>query len=80
MKNRLPPINPALGDTILEAIECLTGKKADIILMAFPHGVDNPQPEFITSFQPDIMESVIKQIAAQMTEKFVATREVDRRN
>lgn len=78
MKNRLPPINPAIGDSICELLERLTGREVDIILIAFLHGVDKPQPEFITSYHPDIMESVIKQLAKQMTEELRVSREVDR--
>lgn len=77
--NRLPPISPALGDTICEAIEHLTGKQADIILIAFPFGVENPQPQFISSFEPDLMESVIKQLASQL-DTVRDSRIVDRRS
>jgi hypothetical protein len=76
MEIRLPPITPMFGDLTITALEELTGVEVDIILIAFPHGVDNPQPTFLTNFEAGIMESVIKQVAVQMTDKFVASRVV----
>lgn len=76
---RLSPINPAIGDRILDMIKDQTGKSANIILIAFPIG-DDPQPEFITSYSPEIMESVIKQLANQMTSTLLSSRRIDKRN
>jgi hypothetical protein len=57
-------INPVLGDHIIEAITLLTGEpNVHIILVVFP--MDGPKlapPTFITSLQPDEMESALIQI------------------
>ncbi len=74
--SRLPSISPGIGDALVEVLEITTGQEVDIILMVFPRG-DNPQPEFVTSYHPELMESVIKQVAEQMTPDFVKSRVED---
>lgn len=78
MSNRLPPINPAMGDKICEMITDQIGQQVDIILMAFPKTL-NPQPQFITSYPPELMESIVRQIGAQLTPSHVASRVIDGR-
>lgn len=74
---RLPDLDPIIGDAILSCIREQTGKEADIILIAFPQTTDNPQPTFISSFGPGVMENIIKQIAEQLTPEKIASRKIN---
>jgi hypothetical protein len=57
-------LDPRIGDAILQLIEKTSGQRCHIALIACP--MDGPklgQPEFVTSLQPDEMESLIVRIA-----------------
>jgi hypothetical protein len=57
-------LDPRLGDAILQLVEKTTGRKCHIALIACPmEGRKLGQPTFVTSLQPDEMESLIVQIA-----------------
>ena len=57
-------LDPRLGDAILQLIERTTGQQCHIALIACPmEGAKLGQPAFVTSLQPDEMESLIVQIA-----------------
>lgn len=57
-------LDPRIGDAILQLIERQTGQMVHIAMIVCP--MDGPklgQPEFVTSLQPDEMESLITQVA-----------------
>ena len=57
-------LDPRIGDAILQLIERQTGRECHIALIACPMvGPKLGQPEFVTSLQPDEMESLIIQVA-----------------
>jgi hypothetical protein len=57
-------LDPRIGDAILQLIEKTTGKRCHIALIACPmEGTKLGQPSFVTSLQPDEMESLIVQVA-----------------
>lgn len=77
--NRLPPISPAMGDTVCQMITDQIGYQVDIILIVFPVEGSNPQPQFITSYPSEVMESVIRQLGEHLTSSHVASRVIDGR-
>ena len=57
-------LDPRLGEAILQLIERTTGRECHIALIACPmDGRKLGQPTFVTSLQPDEMESLIVQVA-----------------
>lgn len=57
-------LDPRIGDAILQLIEKQTGEQVHIVLIACPmEGKKLGQPSFVTSLQPDEMESLVTQIA-----------------
>lgn len=67
MSLRLPPIPAQVGNAVCSLLEQVLGQPTDIILIVFPQSADpnteQPQPQFISSFDPDEMENIIEQLA-----------------
>ena len=63
MSKRLK-LDSRLGDAILTLIEKTSGVSCHIVLIACPmDGAKLGQPAFVTSLQPDEMESLVVQVA-----------------
>lgn len=63
---RLPPINPKIGDEVCKKLELQLGQKVEIIMLVFPTGADNVQPQIVTSYPPEVAENVIEQVGKQI--------------
>lgn len=57
-------IDPRIGDAVLALIEKQTGHRCHMAMIVCPiEGAKLGQPQFVTSLQPDEMESLIVQVA-----------------
>ena len=57
-------LDPRIGDAVLSLIERQTGQQCHIAMIVCPMvGPKLGQPAFVTSLQPDEMESLIVQVA-----------------
>jgi hypothetical protein len=80
MANRLPPVNPNIGNALCQMIEDQVGKPCEIILIVFPQGLQ-PEPQFISSYPPEVMENIVRQIGKALSSpSMIASRKVDRRS
>lgn len=59
-------VDPMIGDAICNAIEQKHKRGVDIILIVFPNDIEDGQPTFVSSFPPEVMEGILKQIGEQI--------------